>query len=145
MLPIFLMVMLGMTTGGLAYSRKASVAQGVREGARYGSTLPKTTPMSTWLTRVSDVTRAAGEGELTTDKPGHYLCVAYVDGGGVSTRRVESGSSVVNDTGTCIANDGRSGEARVQVVGSRSSTLEALVFSRTLVLDGRAVARFEGS
>jgi Flp pilus assembly protein TadG len=144
-LPVFLMVVLGMLTGGLASSRKASVAQGVREGARYASTLPTTTPMSTWLTQVSNVTRAAGEGELTTAKPGHYLCVAYIDGAGASTRRVENGSSVVTDTARCIADDGRTGEARVQVVGARSSTLEALVFSRTLVLEAQAVARYEGS
>jgi len=144
-LPVFLMVVLGMLTGGLAYGRKASVAQGVREGARYASTLPRTTPMSTWLTQVADVSRAAGEGELTATKPGHYLCVAFIDGSGASTRRVESGSSVVSDTNRCIADDGRSGEARVQVVGSRTSTLEALVFSRDLVLEAQAVARFEGS
>lgn len=144
-LPVFLMVVLGMFTGGLSYSREASVAQGVREGARYASTLPTATPMSTWLTRVADVTRAAGEGELTTAKPGHYLCVAYIDGAGASTRRVETGLGIVSDTGRCIADDGRTGEARVQVVGGRTSTLEALVFSRDLELEAHAVARYEGS
>lgn len=139
------MVVLGMLTGGLAYGRKASVAQGVREGARYASTLPRTSPMSTWLDQVAEVARAAGEGELTTVEPGHYLCVAFIDGAGTSMRRVETGSSVATDTNRCITDDGRSGEARVQIVGSRTSTLEALVFSRTLVLDAQAVARYEGS
>jgi Flp pilus assembly protein TadG len=143
-LPVFLMLVLGMMTGGLTYSRKLSIAQGVREGARYGATLPFTpaTP-STWLDKVATVTRSSSDGELAATKPGQFLCVAYIDGAGVGTRRQETGGSVTTGSGSCIADDGRSGEARVQVVASRSSTLEALLFSRTLVLDSHAVARFE--
>lgn len=143
-LPVFLMVVLGMLTGGLAYSRKLSIAQGVREGARYGATLPYTpaTP-STWLDKVAAVTRSSSDGELAATQPGQFLCVAYIDGAGVGTRREESGGSVTTASGPCLADDGRSGEARVQVVASRSSTLQALVFSRDLTLASHAVARFE--
>ena len=148
MLPVFLMVVLGMLTGGLAYSRKLSIAQGVREGARYGATLPISTsvPLNTWLGRVSDLTIASSDGELTAGKPGRFVCVAYVSASGAATRSQTVGTATpVIESQPCIADDGRSGEARVQVVAQRTSNLEALVFSRNLVLSSHAVARSESS
>ena len=145
-LPVFLMVVLGMMTGGLAYSRKLSVAQAAREGARYGATLPITAalPVDAWLTKVSDLTIASSDGELTSSKPGRYVCVAYITAGGAATRRQTVGTaSPVIEPQPCIADDGRTGEARVQVLARRTSDLEALVFSRNLTLSSHAVARFE--
>ena len=144
-LPVFLMVVLGMLTGGLAYSRKLSIAQGVREGARFGATLPITSslPVDSWLTRVADLAEASSDGELSATRPGQFVCVAYVPASGTARRREETGGAATFTNGTCIADDGRTGEARVQVVASRVSTLEALVFSRTLTLESHAVARFE--
>src|SRR4051794_13996066 len=54
-LPVFMLLLLGMLTGGLAYSRKLSVAQAAREGARYGATLPitGTLPTDAWLAKVA--------------------------------------------------------------------------------------------
>ena len=144
-LPVFLMLVLGMMTGGLAYSRKLSVSQAVREGARYGATLPFTpaTP-SAWLDKVASVTRASGDGELASTKPGQFLCVAYITGSDVGTKREESlGGLATTGSGRCIPDDGRSGEARVQVVAGRTSNVEALVFSRNVVLSSHAVARAE--
>lgn len=140
------MVVLGMMTGGLAYSRKLSIAQGVREGARYGATLPisASVPLNTWLTRVSDLTIASSDGELGATKPGRVVCVAYVTASGAATRhRIVGSASPVVESQPCIADDGRTGEARVQVVAERTSNLEALVFSRNLTLSSHAVARSE--
>lgn len=148
MLPIFLMLILGMTTGGLAYSRKLSVAQAAREGARFGATLPITAslPVGSWLTRVGTLTIDSSDGELGADRPGRRVCVAYVPASGAAQRwEVVGGASPVQTAGTCIADDGRAGETRVQVVAQRSSTLEAMVFSRDLTLRSHAVARFEAS
>lgn len=145
-LPVFLMVVLGMLTGGLAYSRKLSIAQAAREGARFGATLPITTsvPIGTWLTRVSDLTIASSDGELGPDRPGRFVCVAYVQASGTAMRRQTVGAaSPVVESQPCIADDGRSGEARVQIVASRTSELEVLVYSRTLTLSSHAVARAE--
>lgn len=145
-LPVFMMLILGMFTGGLAYSRKLSIAQAAREGARYGATLPITAsnPLSTWLTRVSDLTIASSEGELGADRPGRVVCVAYVTASGSATRQRTVGTATpVTEPLPCIDNDGRTGEARVQVVAQRTSNLEALVFSRELVLGSHAVARSE--
>ncbi len=145
MLPVFLMLLLGMMTGGLAYSRKLSIAQATREGARFGATLPITAslPTDAWLTRISVLAKNSGDGELEATRPGQFVCVAYVPATGSPRRREETGGSVAFTNGTCIADDGRSGETRVQVVAQRSSTLEALLYSRDLTLSSHAVARFE--
>lgn len=144
-LPVFMMLLLGMMTGGLAYNRKLSVSAAAREGARYGATLPITAslPVDAWLTKVALLTVSSGEGELAADKPGQSVCVAYVPGGGTPRRRDQVGTAVSFSDGPCIANDGRAGETRVQVVAARTSKLEALVFSRDLALRAQAVARFE--
>ena len=145
-LPVFLMLLLGMMTGGLAYSRKLSVAQAAREGARFGATLPVTAsnPVSAWLPRVGALTISSSDGELESDKPGRYVCIAHVPASGTAQRwEVSGAASPVLSAGTCIANDGRAGETRVQVVGRRTSRLEALVFSRDLTVSSQAVARFE--
>jgi hypothetical protein len=145
-LPVFMLLLLGMLTGGLAYSRKLSVAQASREGARYGATLPITAalPTDAWLARVGALTIASGDGELDADKPGRVVCVAHVPASGTPRKWevVGSASPVLSD-GTCLADDGRTGETRVQVVSGRTSRFEALVFARDLALRSHAVARFE--
>ncbi len=142
MLPIFMMLLLGMFTGGLAYSRKLSVAQAAREGARYGATLPIPADVDVWLGQVAALVIASGDGELTADRPGQRVCISYVTGSGVVRSRRQTGAGVVFTASPCIAGDGRS-EARVQVVAGRTSTFEALVFSRDLDLVSEAVARHE--
>ena len=145
-LPVFLMLLLGMMTGGLAYSRKLSVAQAAREGARYGATLPITAsnPVSAWLPRVGALTISSSDGELESDKPGRFVCIAHVPASGTAQKwQVTGTGTAVQSPGTCIADDGRTGETRVQVVASRTSRLEALVFSRDLTVGSHAVARFE--
>ena len=145
-LPVFLMLLLGMMTGGLAYSRKLSVAQAAREGARFGATLPITasTPTSAWLPRVGALTISSSDGELESDKPGRYVCIAHVPASGAAQKWEVTGSATaVLSSGTCLVDDGRPGETRVQVVARRTSRLEALVFSRELTIGSHAVARFE--
>ncbi|HUP84127.1 MAG TPA: TadE family protein [Acidimicrobiales bacterium] len=145
-LPVFMMLLLGMMTGGLAYSRKLSVAQAAREGARFGATLPITAslPRDAWLPRVGNLTIASSDGELAPDKAGRSVCIAHVPASGTARKwEVVGTAAPVLADGTCIGADGRNGETRVQVVVGRTSTLEALVFSRDLALESHAVARFE--
>lgn len=144
-LPVFMMLLLGMLTGGLTYSRKLSIAQGTREGARYGATLPITAalPTDAWLDKVAGVTISSSDGELAPEQAGQSVCVAYVPASGTPRRRQQVGTAVSYSSDRCITSDGRDGETRVQVVAGRLSTLEALVFSRDLSLRSHAVARFE--
>lgn len=143
-LPIFMMLILAMFTGGLAYSRKHSVSQAAREGARYGATLPFAGAYATvdpWLTEVARVTVASGDGELAGGESGQRVCVAYVRADGTANRRVETGGVPVFTNGACFA-DGRT-EARVQVTTRRTSRFEALAFAYDATLQSTTVARFE--
>jgi Flp pilus assembly protein TadG len=145
-LPVFMLLLLGMFTGGLAYSRKQSVASAAREGARYGATLPITgsLPTDAWLAKVGALTIASSDGELEPDRPGRLVCIAHVTSSGTARRWQAVGTAAPTlSNGTCLADDGRTGETRVQVVAQRTSELEALVFSRNLTLESHAVARFE--
>jgi Flp pilus assembly protein TadG len=145
-LPVFMLLLLGMLTGGLAYSRKLSVAQAAREGARYGATQPITgaLPTDAWLAKVGALTIASSDGELEPGQPGRLVCIAHVTASGSARKWEAIGSAAgVASNGTCIADDGRTGETRVQVVVQRTSKLEALVFTRDLTLQSHAVSRFE--
>ena len=144
-LPVFMMLILGMFTGGLAYNRKQAVTQAGREAARYGATLPTSglTPVQ-WLDQVESIVESSADGELGSNATGRSVCIALVSGGAVSSRQL-TGLAVSYGTTTCF-NDGRPlTEARVQVVASRTSNFEALLFSRNLTLQTQAVSRFEAS
>ena len=95
--PIFMTLVLGMFSGGLAYNRKNTLINAVREGARYGATLdPEGLPflpdpagapgsshgLDTWLYRVADAVQQNAEGELDTGTEALAICVAYVSPSG---------------------------------------------------------------
>src|SRR5258708_10200705 len=69
-LPVLMMILLGMFTGGLAWNRKLAVTNGVREGSRFGATLSVASSTCTsgtsgtvdcWLSEVADVTQSSSE------------------------------------------------------------------------------------
>ena len=137
--------MLGMFTGGLAYSRKLAVTDATREGARYGATLPLSAAATRdlWLQKVADITVGASSGELAPTAAGSTICVAHVPAAGTPRRLQKSGTaSPVLSDGSCFT-DGRVGESRIQIQGERTSRLELLVWSRDLSLSSQSVARFE--
>ncbi|HVM08422.1 MAG TPA: TadE family protein [Acidimicrobiales bacterium] len=144
-LPVFFMVVLGLFTGGLAYTRRLAITDAVRESARYGATLPLSTEatLDAWLQRVGSVVVATADGELDPGESGSRICIAYVPGSGTARRMERVGTaSPVFTNGDCFS-DGRSGESRVQVIGRRTSRFELLVWSDDLNLSSEAVARFE--
>jgi hypothetical protein len=87
-LPLLLLMLLGIITGGLAYNQRLQVTHAVREGARYGATVPALQDWNsgTWASNVQAlvVERSAG------DLDGSQVCVALVEG---------ASASVVNDGG----------------------------------------------
>jgi Flp pilus assembly protein TadG len=77
-LPLFVILMFGVVTAGLAYNDKLSIANAVREGARFGSTVDYSGNPAAWAnsvqTRVQQV-YFNGASSLTTDE----ICVALED------------------------------------------------------------------
>jgi len=131
-LPLLLSVVLGIFTGGLAYTNKISVVEAVREGARYGASLPMGTgpsALTTWETGVRQrVVNALGDNGTSTT-----VCVKLV----LPTGGTDCGLSDP---------PGASTEPTVHLVkvsASRPARLEFLFFKTDTLLQGKLVARFE--
>jgi Flp pilus assembly protein TadG len=131
--PIAIALALGIVSYGSAHSQKLALTNAAREGARYGATLPAST--ANWLQNVEDVTVASATGDLDVGVPGRSICVA-----------LNNGSGWTSTTGNPCFADGRPAtEARVQVLVTRTGSLDAFFFSKAVNLSGRAVVRFEVS
>lgn len=145
-LPIFMALVLGMFTGGIAYTVRQAITQGAREAARAGATLPVAgTNVNLWLDDVAAIAERSADGELAPGASGRYLCVALIRDGVVSRRESIGAASASYSTGTPCFVDGitTASSRRVQVLARRTREMEALFFSNTLDLEGRAVARYE--
>ena len=174
-LPLLAMLMLGTFSGGIAYNRKITMTNAVREAARYGATLaPSTIPLpppstccgiDLWVNRVADAVVENAEGELDPGDPGREICVAYVypaadaivaDTDPIHKQKSHMVRRTTSDTtpsaqafGTsarCISNDGLGAQdRRVQITVKRGSELELLFTNVNLTLTARSVARFEAT
>jgi hypothetical protein len=158
-LPVLACFLLGIFTGGIALNQKAAVTNGVREGSRYGATLPvKSSSCSSgsqtltcWLSNVADVTVASSEGSLEPGVAGRQLCVAYVYPAGTGAddqtmklERSSAGESVT--TGSSCFSDGRpSNQRRVQVSGQRKGSIQFFFGTLNPNLGTTSVAKFEGT
>lgn len=146
-LPVFMLLLLGMLTGGIAFDRKLNVTSAARETARYAATLPLSAhggDIDLWLAAVSGVAIDNADGALDDGSSGRRVCVAYVGGGISRFRDLTSGPAAIGN-GTCFADNRPPGEVRVQVVAERTSDLEAIAWSQTLTLRSRAVTRYEAT
>jgi Flp pilus assembly protein TadG len=149
-LPVLGALLIGMLSGGMAYSRKLSLTNGAREGARYGATLPvqNFANLDAWLDEVSSVAVDAVDDNLTDDAEGRVVCVAYVHPDGIATndrttRRYQADGATGYEPEPCF-DDGRpNSERRVQVLLQRTSDLNALIYQHEVTLTGKSVARFE--
>jgi Flp pilus assembly protein TadG len=145
-LPLLLMIVFATFTGGLAYNHKLDVIHAVREGARYGATIPSTqcTPTSncnnkTWAELVQSVVVDRSDGALTTSQ----ICVSLVSG---STGAVSGGSSFTtkSDGSHCFSDTTGDTGSRVQVSASKSGdSIQAILFTIPVTLSSQATARFE--
>lgn len=159
---LLFMVVLGMISGGLAYARKISITDAVREGVRHGVTLPTGTSgvPDSWFDEVAARVLASASGQLDETWDGQYVCIAYVGYGSPRTsstdatrKREKSGSNAavytngsINNAASWCFDDGRGNngsERRVQVLARRNTRFEALLWSTNLTLSSEGVARYE--
>ena len=66
LLPVFMALILGMFSGGIAYNQKLDLTHATREGARYGATVAVTNQFAngqSWASNVRDliIDRASGD------------------------------------------------------------------------------------
>lgn len=159
--PVFMMLVLGMITGGIAYNQKLTMTGAARETSRYAATLPISpacgstgaTDLDKWLHCVANVAVQTSADELPASAPGRSICVAYVKPSALASsfpgdfsRRIELTASNTGTTtnGTC-ANAPASSIAHrhVQVVMQRDSEIQALFFTYPVSLTATSVTRFE--
>jgi TadE-like protein len=144
LVPVFFVLVFGMISAGVAFSRQSNLTQAAREASRYGSTLSfqgAGGSLDLWLGRVAGAAQAAA-GPATEAMGGwEYSCVAYV-GPGLQLRQE---GTELPEPGTCLPPDSALGPAYVQVVLRRDTTFNALVFSPTITLTGSSVSPFEGA
>lgn len=151
-LPLLLMLILGMVSGGIAFNHQLALTHSAREGGRHAATLPVSNfgSMDVWLDTVALGAVNDSTGSLGSGVPGHYVCVAYVHPDGVvstdqTRRRVDNGGTVSYDSSTCFADSRPDGERRVQILVARDTEFNALVFSSTLTIGSQAVGRYEAA
>lgn len=149
-IPLLLVIMLGIITGGIGLNRNISLNNAAREGARYGATLPIDGDMTVWLNSVADVAIDSATGDLDDGEAGREICVAFVHPAGSdptdqTTRLVvnEAGLRTVTIGNLCHADGRPNDERRVQVDVARSTELEVVIWSRDIILEGTSTARFE--
>lgn len=143
-LPIVVMLVFGMITGGMALGQKNSIENAAREASRFGSTLEVTSSTDDWLDDVAAVAVTSSTGELDPGTPGRYLCVALVGtSNGTDGRKIISGETVSYGSGSCPEMSCPSGSPCVHVALGRDGYLDLVVSSQTLRLDAAAVSTFE--
>ena len=148
-LPLLLVILTGVVTGGISLNRDISLNNAAREGARYGATLP-VADMTAFLDSVANVAINAATGELDDGEAGRVVCVAYVhpDGTDVVDRTTRlvvdvSGVRTVTVGAACHTDSRPDDERRVQVDVARTSDFEVVFWSRTVTLEGSSTARYE--
>lgn len=130
-LPLLMALILGLFTGGVAYNRKISITNAVREGARYGATLACTAACvsaGSWVTQVKGRVAEASGGELLTSD----VCAWVGDAVG-STQCGQADPP------------GSAGTIVVKVNASKAAELDVVFFKRTLTLTSKSTARYERS
>ena len=145
-LPLFLSLVLGILTGGIAMEKKIGVTNAAREAARYGATLP--------ATQCADTTKCGGRNwaqlvqavamdRLAGQVPASQICVALVSGPGSSPVPLDGTHTTSFGGSACYKDSSNDTGQRVQVTMTRTSRMEVLFWARDLALSARDVARFE--
>ena len=131
-LPLLMSLVLGIYTGGQAYTNKIGVVEAVREGARYGASLPMGTDvnaLTTWKALVrSRVVDASGGDIASAD-----VCVEFVLPTGATACGLTDPAGASNEPTVHL----------VKVSATKPAKMEFFFFSKSTTLTGRLVARFE--
>lgn len=156
-LPLLLLIVFGGVTTALAYERKSELVYAVRDGARYGATVPRNQCISTspcignrnWAQLVQYMTSKRSDGALATSD----ICVALVVGGSDTTgATVWTQSGGVYSTGTnatfpdtgCFDDGNADNGLRVHVAAVKNGQKINLVFGTFGVnLKSTASSRYE--
>jgi hypothetical protein len=159
-LPIFLMLVFGLVSAGIAYNHDISLTHAAREAGRYAATLPVSgnfASLDLWLDDVAARVVADATGSLDPGAPGLLICVAYVykpTPPGSSAPLDQTMSRTVIDSGPpaytdqpCLtgaeADNRPELERRVQVRVERQADFSVIFWSTDVTLRSSGVSRYE--
>jgi hypothetical protein len=131
-LPLLLALLLGIFTGGTAYTNKIGLVEAVREGARFGASLPMGVgagAVDTWESGVRNHVVEASAGDVAYAD----VCVKYVLPTGGSDCGLADPAGASSEPSIHL----------VKVSATRPATLEFFFFSTETVMKSGLVARFE--
>ncbi len=158
-LPVFAMLLLGMFSAGIALNDKQELTHAIREGARYGATIPASEfSGNTFATVIRDEVIDRSGGLLSAGE----ICVSVVRGtpdaaaqesaNGLSSGSVKTLEVVSSTNGSACdpsetyplpTEDGDTGQ-RIQVRAQRPTKIELGVFGAyTITIDESATAKSE--
>ena len=144
--PVFMLITMGMLTGGVVLTHQLSVTQAAREAARYGATIAQaqcapTTNCGgmTWAQLVQSIGVQRAGGDVTTAG----VCVALVTGPGSAPTAVDSTHTTAGSTAPCYVDNSADTGLRVQVALTRPDQIQILVSTIDLNLVSHATSRYE--
>lgn len=137
-LPLLVMLLLGLVTFGVGYDSKLALTNAVREGGRFGASLPSG---MTWGSDV--VSRTSSVLFSPTDPASVTLCAKLVTSGG-STVHASACSLPATDEPPLPVNV-RPGECVVKVWGRRPAKLNILLASWEVQLAAQSVSLYQRS
>jgi len=136
-LPLFMSMVLGVYTGGLAYSKKIALVEAVREGARYGVSLPMGTyTVTQWQDEIRNRVVSASNGDVAFAD----VCVAFVLPTVTTTTSTPTSHCGLPDPAGAI------NEPTVHIIkvtASRPAKMEFFLFTKNTTITGKTVARYE--
>lgn len=134
LLPVLVSLILGLTTSGIAYNRKISMTDAVREGSRFGATLAASpfaaSDLSTWSTSVTQRVYDLSGGELSASQ-------------GTVCAQLVTAPDAANACGVVDPVNTPAGSHIAKVSATKSATLQAGFFTRVLRLSSKTASRYE--
>ncbi len=141
--PVFLLICFGTISGGIVFSDKLAVSQGVREAARYGATLPYDPSSSLSRTNFLKTVQATAieyDFELL-GSAGVAYCVAVRSA--TNEFHLPAGASA-EVAGPCPGNTGPA-RPHVLVFATKPGVFDLILARYTFTITSTSVARYEKS
>jgi Flp pilus assembly protein TadG len=145
LLPLFIVLVFGIISSGLAFERWINVTQATRETARFAATYPvPSTGIDDWFTKIHDV--AVESAGIDPSKPSSYfLCVRFINAvGPASTPATQQKTWGTLSTAGLTCTGSTIGDNRVEVVIQRATDFDLIVAPKvTIPVSGGSTSRYE--
>lgn len=152
LLPLFLVLVFGLLTGGITFERWINVTQAARESSRFAATYPGTN--SDWYTQAVQVAKDNAGITSSMAASEYYVCVSFQPGSESSTKfparqistagtLAPTGSAAPSNTAGCMPGSSQT-TAHVEVLVRRATTFDWIFGGGSMAVQGENTSRYEG-